>query len=169
MTEVFRTPWFSVQSTPTPTGDPYYFLELADYVSIVAITVAGTVVLVRQFRPVLDRTTLELPSGHVDAGELPEEAARRELLEETAYEAGELELLGVMAPDVGRLGNRMWCYFARDVKHPAIAAPVESGISVVEVTVPELFAAVADGTFDHALNAAALMLAVVRGRLSQHA
>ena len=66
---------------------PFYMLELPDYVSVIALTPARELLLVRQHRPVVGRETLELPSGHVDPGERPEDAARRELLEETGFDA----------------------------------------------------------------------------------
>src|SRR5687767_14179290 len=103
---VFESPWCRLLAQTLPSGAPYYMLALPDYVAIVARTPGGRVLLVRQHRPVVDQDTIELPSGHVEAGETPEEAARRELLEETGMVAGEMELLGVMSPDVGRLLNR---------------------------------------------------------------
>jgi ADP-ribose pyrophosphatase len=66
-----------------------------DTAVVVALTDAGDVVLVREFRPGLEAELLELPGGGVDAGEDPLEAARRELLEETGY-AGELAHAGSM-------------------------------------------------------------------------
>ena len=107
--EVYSTKWFRLVAAPQPDGEPYYMLELPDYVSVVALTPARELVMVRQYRPVVLRHTLELPSGHVERNEGPEEAARRELLEETGFEAGRLDLLGTLVPDVGRLANRMWC------------------------------------------------------------
>lgn len=63
-------------------------------VAMVAITEAGQVVLVRQFRPGPGRVLLELPGGNVEDGEDIEATARRELLEETGYCAGEIEIAG---------------------------------------------------------------------------
>ncbi len=54
-------------------------------VIVVPITAAGDLILIKQYRPALDRLVVELPAGLVDKGESPEEAARRELIEETGY------------------------------------------------------------------------------------
>jgi len=148
------------------TGEPYYMLDVADYVSVVARTPGGQLVLVRQYRPVVGRDTLELPSGHVDAGEAPEDAVRRELLEETGMVAGNVELLGVLTPDVGRLTNRMWCYFASDVTPAGGDVELEDGVVPVEVSASEAMAMATDGTIDHALNLAALFLAVSKRKVS---
>jgi ADP-ribose pyrophosphatase len=163
---VLDTKWFRVVARSQSHGEPYYMLELQDYVSVVAVTPARQLLLVRQFRPVVQRQTLELPSGHVEAGELPEDAARRELLEETGHVAHRLELLGTLVPDVGRLANRMWCYFAADVTPSGGTPEREPGVSVVELPEREALRHVSDGSIDHALNLAALLLALTRGRLS---
>ena len=44
---------------------------------VVAVTKAGELLLVRQFRPARGEASLELVSGHVEIGETPEEAARK--------------------------------------------------------------------------------------------
>ena len=164
-TEVpFETPWFSVVAkTLREDEDPWYSLRLPDYAAVVATTVEGRAVLVRQYRPAVETVTLELPSGLVDPGESPVEAARRELREETGYDAPSVELLGPLLPDTGRLGNRIWCCVAAGVRRLPDWIP-EAGVEVVEMAVADLPAAVADGRFDHALHVAALMLAQVRGK-----
>src|SRR5581483_2282241 len=163
---VFETPWFAVVEQAQAAGDPYYMLELPDYVSVIAVTPAREILLVRQHRPVVDRETLELPSGHVEPGEKPEAAARRELLEETGYVADDLELLAELTPDVGRLANRMWCFFAGRVRPADRPHERERGVHVVAIAEHEVLRAAADGTIDHALNLAPLFLAVAHGKLS---
>jgi ADP-ribose pyrophosphatase len=56
-------------------------------VVIVARDEQDRVALVRQYRPAIQRETLELPAGTREAGELPETTARRELTEETGLHA----------------------------------------------------------------------------------
>ena len=80
--------------------------------------------------------------------------------------AHDVELLGVLAPDVGRLTNRMWCYFAPDVTPHSGDVEIEEGITVLDVSEPELLRMATDGRIDHALNLAVLFLAISKGRLN---
>jgi len=165
-TEVaFSTPWFEILAkTMKPDEAPYYSLRLPDYSAIVAITSDQRIVAVRQYRPAVERYTIELPSGLVDPGETPAEAASRELLEETGYQAGEVEVLGPMEPDTGRLGNRIWSCVSTGVRRVTGREP-EDGIEVVTYSPAELARATASGEFRHALHVAILMMAVLRGKL----
>jgi ADP-ribose pyrophosphatase len=164
---VFATPWFElVAKHPAGYDRPHYSIRASDYVMVIAVTAEGRLLLVRQFRPAVGATTLEFPSGHVDPRETPMEAARRELLEETGHVAAELEPLGRLAPDTGRLGNRLWCYYAGGATPGADEDfRPEPGIEPVryEGTTAGLLA---EPDFFSALNHAALLLAVARGLLS---
>jgi 8-oxo-dGTP pyrophosphatase MutT (NUDIX family) len=63
-------------------------------VAVLAVTDDGRLVMVEQFRHGTRELSLELPSGVVDDGEEPEEAAVRELREETGFEGAEPRVLG---------------------------------------------------------------------------
>ena len=161
----FETPWFAVVGKTMREGEaPYYSLRLPDYSALLALTAEGRVLVVRQYRPALERYTLELPSGLVDPGETPAAAAGRELLEETGYAAGEVEVLGPMDPDAGRLANRIWGCFASGVRKLEGHVP-EEGIEVLEWTLDELYRATSDGRFDHSLHVAIVFHAILRAKI----
>ncbi|VDB00704.1 hypothetical protein S1OALGB6SA_1792 [Olavius algarvensis spirochete endosymbiont] len=69
--------------------------------------------LVRQFRHGTQRVGLEFPAGAVDFGEDERNAATRELLEETGYEAAELIELGSVSPNPAFMANKTYTYLAR--------------------------------------------------------
>ncbi len=50
----------------------------------------GRPVMVRQYRKAVDRVLLEVPAGGINPGETPEDAVRREMIEETGYRVGAL-------------------------------------------------------------------------------
>ena len=62
-------------------------------VGIVPVLPDGRVVMVRQYRYAAGKELLEIPAGTLEPDEPPLECARRELIEETGYEAGEMEIL----------------------------------------------------------------------------
>ena len=70
------------------------------------------VYMVRQFRHGSGTVTLEFPSGLIDSGELPEIAARRELLEETGCTARELIHIGSVNPNPAFMNNTLHTYLA---------------------------------------------------------
>lgn len=86
-----------------PDGRPHSFTTMLDETfassAIIAITKDKRVVISRQYRPGPERIMDEIPGGAIDANESPQEAAVRELLEETGYAPGAIELLGVQYRD----------------------------------------------------------------------
>ena len=144
----------------------HYSISTLDYVSVLAVTKNGTFPLVRQFRPAIEEFTLELPSGHVDQGETPDQAARKELHEETGFVANELILLGNLSPDTGRLGNRLWCFFApRVARDPAVEFKAQPDIEplVYNRSLRDLI--LAEPAFSSALNRATILMAVAGGHI----
>jgi ADP-ribose pyrophosphatase len=159
----FETPWFQVvaKSVAGATA-PYYSLRMQDYVCVVAFTNQDELVLVRQYRPAVERPTLELPSGHVESKETPAESARRELAEECGLDAPRLELLGTLISDTGRNENRLWCYFADKVSPLGADYVPEPGVERILVPRTKMPELIDRAEFDHGLHLAALMLAVVK-------
>ena len=163
---VFATPWFEILAEPAREGgQPHYVIQGTDFVVIVAVTPQHQILVVRQFRVAVAANTLELPAGHIDAGETPEEAARRELLEETGYTAATFKLLANLSPSVARFTNRMWCFLAADDK-PAAGAAGQREIGVDLVLYDRgVRALVQEPEFYSAPSCAALLFAVLPGAI----
>ena len=162
---VFSTPFFDLLAKTMKSGElPYYSFRVPDFAVVVALTEDDKLLAVRQYRPAVECQTIELPSGLVDPGESPLDAGRRELLEETGYQAPEMEVLGPMIPEAGRLFNRSWTCFARGVRLAAGYIP-EAGIEVVSYSMDELAEATRRGDFGHAPHVGAVLLAYFHGKL----
>ena len=82
-------------------------------VAVLALDDAGYLVMVRQYRYPVGRTFVEIPAGKIDAGEAPHLTARRELREETGYQADEWLFLGTAYPCIGYSDECIHYYLAR--------------------------------------------------------
>ena len=132
----FRDRWLTLRSDTValPGGEtltPYHVIESPDWVNAIAITDDGNIVLVEQYRHAVRQTMLELPAGHVDPGEAPEVAVKRELLEETGHEAASWHDLGALFPAASRFTNKVRSYLAVGVR--PVRAPVSGGSETLRV------------------------------------
>ena len=132
----FRDRWLTLRSDTVelPGGEtltPYHVIESPDWVNAIAITDDGNIVLVEQYRHAVQQTMLELPAGHVDPGEAPEVAVKRELLEETGHEAASWHDLGALFPAASRFNNKVRSYLAMGVRQ--VRAPISGGSETLRV------------------------------------
>jgi ADP-ribose pyrophosphatase len=88
-------------------------------VLVIAVTPDDHVLFVEQYRVPLGARTIEMPAGLVgddDADDTLETAARRELIEETGWDAGRIEVLLVGPTSSGMSNERIAFARARDLK-----------------------------------------------------
>jgi ADP-ribose pyrophosphatase len=164
------SPWVSMiaREVEFSAGAPpqlYHAVEQADYVAIVAVTRDGRIPLVRQYRPVLEGFSWELPAGLVDGGEDPADSCQRELLEETGFSAHAIHRLADTSPCTGRLNNRIHSFFVEAGARTGKFDP-EPGVSAKLVTPAQLVRMIRRGEFVSQLHLGALLLAELHGFLA---
>ncbi len=119
---LFSDLWFKVRKDrcETPEGkivDPYYVYEFPTWVTAVAITEEGKIILERQYRHALGEVCIEIPGGCVDDTDASlEDAIRRELLEETGYTFSSFEYLGKVSANPSTNNNQMHMFLAKGGK-----------------------------------------------------
>ena len=130
--------WFRVRrdTVELPDGtvlDDYFVAVREDFALVAAVTETDELILVRQWKQGVGAVELELPGGIVDAGESPEEAAARELLEETGYECT-LRAIGGGPLDPSKETNRVHLFAgggARRVAEQALDASEQIEVVLV--------------------------------------
>ena len=141
---------------------PCYVFEYRAWVNVVALTQAGEVVLVRQFRPGIGRTILELPGGTTDPEDAsPEAAVRRELLEETGYTGERFAATGCYSPNPASHTNLVTCFLATDVVRTHDPRPDDTEhLEVVLMPLDEAIDLAKRGGFVQAMHVATLFFAL---------
>jgi ADP-ribose pyrophosphatase len=162
-----RRPWLSVEDhvVELPDGrvvDRWPWVVSREYANVVAVTVDGSFLVFRQVKYGVEGTSLGTVGGYLDPGEEPLEAARRELLEETGYEASEWRSLGPYVVDGNRgcgVGHFYLALHARKVAEP-VADDLEEQ-ELLLLSRGEVEARLAAGEFKVLSWAAALALALL--------
>lgn len=134
----------------------FFVIESPDWVNIIAVTKEEEIVLIEQFRHGVEEMHLELPGGLIDPDEKPQDAAARELLEETGYSSANWKLIGNSRPNPAIQNNTIYHFLALECEKNSGTAfdPNESIITklVPETEVEELIVV---GSISHSLVVAA--------------
>jgi ADP-ribose pyrophosphatase len=150
---VFRVDRLTYPSLPR---DIFVF-EVPDWCNVIAETADGQLVMIWQYRFGTDQLSLEIPGGVLDPGEEPMAAARRELREETGYDADSFELLSVVEPNPALQNNKCWTFLARNARLVGETSFDElEDLELVLVPKDDIAKIVDDGTVTHALVVVAL-------------
>lgn len=160
---VYRNPWcaFRVDGVVLPSGKTieYGVMEGGGFATVVALTEEGNVVFARQWRQPLQRFTMELPSGGVDEGEEPVDAARRELFEETGFRGEEMEYLTSVNTSTGRTDEVCHLFRCRAVRSGEEPRPEPTEfIEVVEMPFGEALREALGGGISDAASVLGMLL-----------
>jgi 8-oxo-dGTP pyrophosphatase MutT (NUDIX family) len=144
--------------------DRFHVIHAPDWAAVLCVTAESEVVLVRQYRHGLGAASLELPAGVIDPNETPEEAARRELAEETGYEADDWVSIQTVSTEPARHTNRAHFFCARGARLARPAEPEAAEVlEIVKVPLADLERLATDGSIVHGVHVGAILNALRRG------
>lgn len=138
-----QTPWttFVQNEFEMPNGKrgTYYFVKSNGSSMVVPVTAEGKIVLIRQYRYLIDAESVEFPGGGVKEGQSFEETARVELKEETGYAAEKFEYVGEFVPWNGVTDEKCKVFVATGLQEGEMALEeAEEGVRIVLITIGEM-------------------------------
>jgi 8-oxo-dGTP pyrophosphatase MutT (NUDIX family) len=137
----------------------FHIIESREWVNIIPLTSDHRVVMVRQYRHGSRTVTLEIPGGLADSGDSPEEAAARELLEETGYQAERWTKIGAVNPNPAIFNNRCSTFLAQGIRKVSDLIPDQTeDIEVALIPLKDIPELIRTGKIDHAIVIAAFSM-----------
>ncbi len=150
---VFDHRWYQLRrdTVRLPDGrvvDDYFVSQRPSVAITVPLTTENKFILVRQYKHGVQAITLEFPAGTFQS-ESPEEAAARELEEETGYPPASMKALGTCFDDASKNSNLVHIFLARGCvltgKQRLDELEAASGVEVVLMSLQEVTKALEDG------------------------
>lgn len=116
-------------------------LEIVEHpgaVLIVPFLDKNKIIMLKQFRPVIDTYIYELPAGTLEKGESPAYCARREIIEETGYKSSKLTKLGLIIPVPGYSTEKIFIYKAENLSETKRLHQADEVISILIMNKKEI-------------------------------
>lgn len=126
-------------------------------VCVLALTPEDRIIFVRQYRCGIEQSTLELPGGRLRPGELPEEAARREMEAETGMRPRDLQLVGRFYPAPGYSSEEVSCFLSQRLEPGSMRFDESEDLQVLFLPYADAMAAVRCGEITDARSIVALL------------
>ncbi|HCB11097.1 MAG TPA: hypothetical protein DEO94_02930 [Cyanobacteria bacterium UBA11991] len=130
---------------------------------MVALTNDNKIILVKQFRYPLKRTILEVPAGKLEKDENPDDAAKRELEEETGYRAKNWKSLGYINTTPGICTEKLYLYFASDLEYVGDHPDKGEVLQCFEYGLDEIYKMIQDGEINDSKTICAVTRAFCKG------
>ncbi len=141
-------------------------LEHSGAVCVLPVMPDGQIAMIRQWRTAAQETLWELVAGGLEAGEKPEECARRELIEEIGYQAGKLTPLFQCYLAPGYSSEMLWGFLGEDLELVGAEPEEDETIELVIKPLEELLPLIDSGEIRDSKTICGL-LALHRQRTNQ--
>jgi len=143
--------------------DDYFVLEYPNWVNAVALTEDNEIIMVRQYRHAGDIISLEIPGGVIDGDEKPEDAVRRELLEETGYSFQTIALIATLYPNPATANNVTYTYLLTGgVKTQEQHLDEHEILNVEKYSIAEVKQLLLENKIDQSLHTSALFYGLLK-------
>lgn len=163
---IYRNRWLALREdlVEMPDGRTtiYGVVSCGDCVGILPFVDPDTVLLIRQYRYVAGRPTWEMPTGGVHAGESLEEAAQRELGEETGYRARRLTRVSTYHTSKSVMDETAHLYLAEGLTRLPLPPDDTEFIEVRPFPFQEALRLVLSGEVQDSMTIIAVLLAARR-------
>lgn len=129
-----------------------------DAVVILPVTENNEILFVKQLREVIGKIAMELPAGMIDSGEKPEDAAKRELAEETGVIANNIEFLTSYYSSCGYTSEKIYIYLAKDFTYgKQHFDETEEILKVEKIKIEDIMPHILEDDFCHASTKVAIL------------
>ena len=147
-----------VMKIPNGNTAKWDFIKHKGAAAVIAVKPDGKILMVKQYRNALERETLEIPAGGYNGTvETMEEAAKRELREETGYLAGNMEFLISIRTTVAFCNERIDIYYASNLSLGEQELDDDEYLEVTSYTIDELIQMIYDGKIQDSKTISGLM------------
>jgi ADP-ribose pyrophosphatase len=135
------------------------FIEHPGATAIIPLVDETRIVLLKQYRHALKKYIWEIPAGTLDPQEDIISCAKRELIEETGFSAGQWQKLGEITPLPGYSDERIHIFLARELQPAKRNLDPDEIIQTQEVSLYQALAMIGDGKIQDAKSIAGLFMA----------
>lgn len=161
-TQTHRAMMLTVNETTSRSPDGfiehYTVIDTADWAIVIPVR-GDNFVMVKQWRHGEKSLSIEFPGGVIDKGETPEQAAVRELLEETGCTAEKITKLGSVSPNPALMSNHVHIFLAENLSEPhEQKLDKDEYVQRLEIAQQEVLSHLGTKTYPHALMTAAAAL-----------